>query len=85
MDNKSDLYRIKAFGRKADVVYEYIFANYRGKLDDEAIEEIFVGYDNKLKRSRLYTEEKSLIRGRIVIFIETANSNKGNYENFIMI
>ncbi|GBL76862.1 Retrovirus-related Pol polyprotein from transposon TNT 1-94 [Araneus ventricosus] len=71
-NRKPDLSHIRVFGCKA---YAYIQKQKRGKLDDKAVEGIFLGYDYRSKGYRIYLGDKKIMISRTVKFIENPLPN----------
>ncbi|GBM15718.1 Retrovirus-related Pol polyprotein from transposon TNT 1-94 [Araneus ventricosus] len=66
-NRKPDSSHIRVFGCKA---YAYIQKQKRGKLNYEAVEGIFLGYDYRSKGYRIYLGGNKIMISRTVKFIE---------------
>ncbi|GBM97221.1 Retrovirus-related Pol polyprotein from transposon TNT 1-94 [Araneus ventricosus] len=66
-NRKPNLSHIRVFGCKA---YAYIQKQKRGKLDNKAVEGIFLGYDYRSKGYRIYLGDNKIMISRTVKFIE---------------
>ena len=75
---KPKLFHIKVSGCKAFV---YVNRHKRSKLDNKAVEGIFIGYDNRSKGYRIYTEDNNVMIVCTAKFIEHPHTNVKEEEN----
>ncbi|GBO15517.1 Retrovirus-related Pol polyprotein from transposon TNT 1-94 [Araneus ventricosus] len=62
-NRKPDLSHIRIFECKA---YAYVLKQKRGKLEDKAVEGVFLGYDNRSKGYRIYLGDNNIMISRTV-------------------
>ncbi|GBN01358.1 Copia protein [Araneus ventricosus] len=66
-NRKPDLSHIRILGCKA---YAYVRKQKRGKLDDKAVEGVYLGYDNRSKGYRIYLGVNNTMISRTLKFEE---------------